>query len=595
MIYRFADYELNVQLYQLRHNGELIALEPKVFDVLAYLVQHKDRVVSKDELLDKLWPGQVVGENALTRCIRAARAAVGDDGTTQAVIETQHGRGYRFIGEVIGSQQNEIRDEPLGVSSQQDEVHLTTDNSSLTFHTQDRESEEQRPLVTAHPSDGSASTYSWPKTKFLWPGVIVLIIMSAAVFSLVSPRTPHFTINAPERLPLPDKPAIAVLPFTNLSDDPKQDYFAYGLSTDLEIDLSKLSGLVVVARQSTVTFKDKTVNVQEASKALGVQYVVEGSVRKIGDRLLIAAQLVDGETGKQLWAERYDRPPQDLFAVQEEVRHKIVVQLGLKLTPEEEAKLQRSYTPNLEAYNYLAHAREAYVRVTPTDNATARQLCEKAVALDPSYAVAYAMLGFTYAQAWGNYWTKDPQALDRVFELSQKALALDASSPVAHELLGVVYLWRDKQLEQAIAEEEWAVAHSPNWFSAYIWLGYAFTMAGRPEETIALADAALRLSPLSVNYLPILGNAYRVTRQYDKAIVTYQKILALLPHHPNARVGLAAVYSELDREEEAKATMPEALKNNSQISLEDVRQRLPYKDPTELERHLAALRKAGLR
>lgn len=412
----------------------------------------------------------------------------------------------------------------------------------------------------------------------------------------LSPR--HSAVDTEEAkpaLPLPDKPSIAVLPFTNLSDDPKQDYFAYGLSTDLEIDLSKLSGLVVIARQSTVLFKDKVVTVQEASKALGVQYIVEGSVRKIDERLLITAQLVDGATGRQLWAERYERPPQDLFVAQEEVRRKIVVQLGLKLTPEEEARLQRTYTPNLEAYNYVAQARESYVRLTPADNARSRECYEKAIALDPSYAVAYAGLGFTYAQAWGNFWTQDPQTLDRVFDLAQKALSLDASSPVAHELLGVVYLWRDRQLEQAIAEEEWAVAHSPNWFSAYIWLGNALTMAGRPEETIALAERALRLSPLSFSYLPILGNAYRMTRQYEQAIATYQKILTLIPHHVTARAGLAAVYSELGREEDAQATMPDVLKNNSPISLEDVRLRLPYKDPAELERHLNALRKAGLK
>lgn len=220
------------------------------------------------------------------------------------------------------------------------------------------------------------------------------------------------------------------------------------------------------------------------------------------------------------------------------------MQLGLKLTPEEEVRLQRNYTPKLEAYNYVAQAREAYVRITPAENARAREFYEKAIALDPSYAVAYAGLGFTYAQAWGNFWTQDSEALERAFEMAQKALTLDASSPVAHELLSVVYLWRDNQLEHAIAEEEWAVAHSPNWFSAYLWLGNALTMAGRPEETIALAEPALRLSPLSFSYLPILGNAYRMTRQYEKAMATYQKILTLIPHHVTARAGLAAVYSE---------------------------------------------------
>lgn len=613
MVYRFADYELDEQLYQLRRHGAPVALEPKVFDVLVYLVQHSERVVSKDELLDKLWPGQVVGENALTRCIRAARAAVGDDGAKQEIIETQHGRGYRFIAplaavaaSVPGTERRvpSQEEERQKVNGQSQKPVLSEVEGAKREETERDASQSEalgpRASVSAlRTQDWLLLARSWPRRSVVLLAVGLLIGTGLTVhyLSSLTLSTQHSALVTEEVQPpsLTDKPSIAVLPFANLSDDPKQEYFAYGISTDLEIDLSKLSGLMVIARQSTVLLKDKAVDVQEASKRLGVRYLVQGSVRKIDERLLITAQLVDGVTGRQVWAERYDRPPQDLFAVQEEVRRKIVVQLGLKLTPEEEARLQRSYTPNLEAYNYVAQAREAYVRITPTDNARSRECYKKAIALDPSYAVAYAGLGFTYAQAWGSFWVKDAKALDRAFELAQKALTLDGSSPVAHELLGAVYLYRDKQLEQAIAEEQWAVAHSPNWFSAYIWLGNALTMAGRPEEAITLAEPALRLSPLSVNYLPVLGNAYRVTRQYEKAIATYQKILAIIPHHPQARAGLAAVYSELGREEEAQATMPDVLKQNSQITLEDVRQRLPYKDTAELERHLNALRKAGLK
>jgi TolB-like protein len=399
---------------------------------------------------------------------------------------------------------------------------LGLEGQDLASSVQSSESEELKPPTNGQPFDSGLLTpdvIASRHTRSIRPlfliGLLLLVGVVGAEWWFVR------SLNS-----LPEKPSIAVMPFANLSDDPQLDYLGYGVTTDLEVDLSKLSGLTVIARQSTVLFKDKEVNVQEASKKLAVRYLVQGSVRKAGDRLFITAQLVDGD-GQQIWAERYDRPLPDLFAVQGEVRHKIVVQLGLKLTPEEEERLQRIYTPNLEAYNYVAHAKEAYVRITPVENARARQFYEKAVALDPSYAVAYAGLGFTYAQAWGNLWTQDPQALERVFEFAQKALALDSSSPVAHELLGVAYLWRDPQLEQAIA--------------------------------------------------------------------TYQKILALIPHHPTARAGLAAVYSELGREDEAQTMMPEALTQNAQITLEDVRLRLPYKDPAELERHLNALRKAGLK
>jgi adenylate cyclase len=207
---------------------------------------------------------------------------------------------------------------------------------------------------------------------------------------------------------LPDKPSIAVLPFADLSADSRYAYFGYSLASDLIVDLSKLSGLVVIARQSSMSYKNKFVDVRTVSQELGVRYVVEGSVRKIEDRLLITAQLVDGVTGKYVWAERYERLPQDLFAVQEEVRRKILVHLGLKLTPEEEERLQRAYTPNLEAYDHYARALEAYLRLTPADNAQARRLCEQAIALDPSYAAAYPLMGLTYWVEWTAQWNTNP-------------------------------------------------------------------------------------------------------------------------------------------------------------------------------------------
>jgi adenylate cyclase len=364
---------------------------------------------------------------------------------------------------------------------------------------------------------------------------------------------------------------------------------------DLITDLSKLSGLFVVNFHSTLLYKGKVVKIQQVSRELGVRYILEGSVRKAGERILITAQLIDGTTGGHVWAERYERPLQDLFTLQEEVRRKILVHLGLKLTPEEEERLQRTYTPSLEAYSHVTRGIEALLRFTPAENARARQLFEKAIALDPTYAVAYAGLGMTYSAEWAAQWSHDPQVLDRAFELARQALALDDSSPPAHELLGVVYLLRDKQHEQAIAENKRAIAYSPNWFSAYINLAVALNFAGRPEETIANAEQALRLSPRSFHYLTPLGNAYRLTKRYEDAIATYKKVLAVMPHHGGAHAGLAAVYSELGREEEAKAEATEVLRINPQFSLEALQQRLPYKDPAELERHLAGLRKAGLK
>lgn len=458
--------------------------------------------------------------------------------------------------------------------------------------------------VTLSPSKGGRQTH-WmgiarlPRIVGL-AGIGVLLLAGVIIgVQYVSFRLPTPSANIPPTqpaaLPLPDKPSIAVLPFKNMSNDPDQDNFRDGMMEDLITDLSKLPRLVVIAHHSAFLYKGKEVKVQEVSRELGVRYVLEGSVRKAGDHMLITAQLIDGTTGGHVWAERYERPLQDLFVVQEEVRRKILVHLGLKLTPEEHARLERVYTRSLEAHSYYLRGFESGFRGTPTNNLQARQWCEKAIALDPTYTPAYVVLGMNIAVAWASQWNHDPQALEQAFTLAQKALALDSSHPHAHELLAVVYLWRDRLHEQALAENTQALVHGPNWFSAHVIQGTILNFMGRPEETIALADQALRLSPQSLHYLFPLGNAYRLTRRYEEALAAYKKVLAVMPHHSVAHSGLAAVYSELGREEEAKAEAAEVLRINPQFSLEALQQRLPYKDPAELERHLAALRKAGLK
>jgi adenylate cyclase len=265
----------------------------------------------------------------------------------------------------------------------------------------------------------------------------------------------------------------------------------------------------------------------------------------------------------------------------------------LKLTPEDEGRLQRKYTSNLEAYGYFVRARELFM--VRGDNLQARRFCEKAIALDPSYAVAYSLMGLTYWAEWLALANLDPQALEQAFTLARQALALDDSLPAAHELLGAVYLWRDKQYEQAIAEIERAITHHPHFFSAYYMLAFALNSAGRPEETIANAKVAMQLHPLSIGYLLHVGRAYFMLKRYEEAMAAYQKILATLPQHWGARLGLAMVYVELGREEEARAEVTEALRLYPQLSLHTFNERVVYKDPALSERTLAALRKAGLK
>jgi adenylate cyclase len=396
-------------------------------------------------------------------------------------------------------------------------------------------------------------------------------------------------------LTLPDKPSIAVLPFVNMSSDPEQEYFSDGMTEDLITDLSKLSGLFVIARHSVFTYKSKAVKIQEVCRELGVRYAVEGSVRKVGNRVRINTQLIDAPTGHHLWAERYDRELTDIFALQDEVTEQIVAALQVTLTTGEHQQLRRPPTVNLEAYDYALRGWEYFHRATKDDNAQARQLFELALECDPEFAGAYAGAGMTYWLEWLLQWNEDPRMLERALELTQKAVALDDSLSQAHTLLGWVYLSKNREAE-ALAEIERAIALNPNDADAYARLGGALIFVGRPGEAIELEEKAMRLDPhYPPLYLFFLGLAYYWTGHAEEAVTSLKRALIRNPEFLPAHLHLAVAYSEFGQEAEAQAEVAEVLRISPNFSLEGSRQRLPYKDPATLERVLAALRKAGLK
>jgi len=438
------------------------------------------------------------------------------------------------------------------------------------------------------------------------PVVFVLVFVSVALvagtiavryLSLLFPSTQPLAPST-QSLPLPDKPSIAVLPFLNMSDDPKQEYFSDGITEDITTDLSRISSLFVIARNSAFTYKGKAVKVQEVSKELGVRYVLEGSVRKAGDQVRVTTQLIDAVTGGHLWSERYDRPLADIFALQDEIRQKIVFALKVKLAPEEQARFQYAPTNNLEAYDFYLRGRESFPRALyegkKEANAQARQMFEKAVELDPKYAGAYAGLGMTYWTEWVQYGGPD-QTLEQAFALAQKAVALDDSVPIAHVVLSGVY--RDKkQYAQARAEAEQAITLAPNFSGGYVSLGIILNFTGQAEKAIGVIEQAQRLDPHSpvINQV-ILGWAYLMTRQYDKAIATQQKVLSRNRNFLDSHLILTISYSELNREEEARAEASEVLRLSPTYSLDVLRQTWACKDRADMERMFAALRKAGLK
>jgi TolB-like protein/Tfp pilus assembly protein PilF len=526
-----------------------------------------------------------------------------------------------------------------------------------------------------------------------------------------------------------------------MSNDPEQEYFSDGITEDITTDLSRISSLFVISRNSAFTYKGKAAKAQDISREMGVRYILEGSVRKAGERIRITAQLIDAVTDHHLWSERYDRPLQDIFALQDEVVQKIVTTLGLQLSVQEHGYIVRKHTDSLEAYDYWLRAVDYFLRFTKEANVQARQMAEKALALDPQYAEVDVGRGWTYWLEWSWRWSADPQTLEHALALAHQALALDDSLPQAHSLLSCVYA-QQQQPDQALAEGERAIALDPNNADSYFFQGAALNLAGRPEEAIIMVERASRLNPRYPHYyLAELGSAYRSAGRYAEAIATLQDLISRNPNnlfayfylafgyvqqwafqqeadaqtlaqalaaaqrtlalndafprghtilgmvylrqkqyepaiaemeravaldpkeawacavlaeglssmsrleeavgrieqarrlqstvadrhldsvgaaydlagrpeeavtplkqyltrYPNilgAHLTLAAVYSELGKEAEARAEAVEVLRLNPKFSLEVHRQRAPIKDPAVLERHIAALRKAGLK
>jgi adenylate cyclase len=394
-----------------------------------------------------------------------------------------------------------------------------------------------------------------------------------------------------EGLVPPDKPSIAILPFDNLSGDREQQYFADGIAEDVITDLSKVSGLFVIARNSAFTYRGKSIKVQEVCRELGVRYVLEGSVRKSGDRVRITAQLIDGSTGGHLWAERYDRSLTDIFAVQDEVTREIVSTLAVRLTPEERRRLDRKEPENLEAYDYLMRGTEQTFRVSKEANVEACELLQRAIELDPQLARAYSVLSHLHLLMFINSWVEHPElALQRAHELARQAVALEDSDLFARWNLGLVHLWL-RQHDMAITAEQYVVRIGPSYAPAYAALGSILHYSGRSTEAIEPLLTAMRLDPrFDSMWLHFLAQAYFGASRYEDAAAALRR----RPDTDISRVLLASCYGYLERPTEARVLWQDALHHNPDYSLEQKRRALPYKNPDDFEQLVNGLRNAGV-
>jgi adenylate cyclase len=395
-------------------------------------------------------------------------------------------------------------------------------------------------------------------------------------------------------LSLPDKPSIAVLPFENMTGDPKQEYFTDGFTEQIITSLSKIPGLFVISRNSTFTYKGKPVKVQQVSEELGVRYVLEGSVQKSSNRIRINVQLIDAISGQHVWAQSYDRDLKDIFGLQDEVILKITSAMSVNLTAGDQARAWAEGTKSLEAYLKLMQGREYRYKGSRESLAQARRLAEEAIALDPKYAEAYVLLGMaTYQQVYHGT-TRPKDFIPKATELIQKALALNGLLADAHSLLGMLYSWSGRY-EEAIAEAERGVELDPNSGQAYFHLGVVLRFAGKPKEGIPFIQKALRLEPMAPDaYNRQLAMAYLQTGDCKEAIAACEKGVKRQPDNLTNHVISAAVYGFCGREAEARKEGSEVLRIAPKFNLESVTGNVPYKNPSDRERVVQGLHKAGL-
>ena len=454
------------------------------------------------------------------------------------------------------------------------------------------------PEATPHlMKEEKARPRNWQKTTLAAVMVLVVVAGAWAIWNIYF-RRPSVEPASLEKMsyPLPEQPSIAVLPFANMSDDPKQEYFSDGITEEIITALSKTPRIFVIARNSAFTYKGKPVKVQQVAEELGVRYVLKGSVRRAEDDVRITAQLVDAITGKHMWAERYDRKLEDIFSVQDEITKNIITELQVKLTQGEQARIYAKGTDNLEAYLKLMQVSFYFMGdPKPEKFAPARQLAEEAIALDPNWPLTYCFLGRTliFGVIYGA--SKTPaKSLERAYELGQKALALDKKLGAAHRLLSLTYSFQ-KQYEKSIEHGKLSVEFNPS--SAYFQasLGSILMNAGKPEESIPLYKNAIRLDPYArSNFYYNYGLVLWMMGQYKVAIAAGKEARNRGPNDIFSHILLAATYIEFGRIEDAQASAAEVLRIKPNFTLEWLAKMLPWKNKDDLNRLIEDLRKAGL-
>src|SRR5580658_1594877 len=524
MTLSFGDYDIDVERRELRRAETPVHVEPQVFDLLVYLVNNRDRVVSKDDLIASVWGGRIVSDSTLTSRINAVRNAVGGSGDDKKLVRTIARKGFRFVGA----------------------VHMQPGGNE-----------------PAH---------------------------------FVNPPSNEIQEQSRPALPLPDRPAIAVLPFINMSGDSEQEYFSDGISEDIITALSKLRWFFVIARNSSFTYKGKAVHLKQVAGELGVGYVVEGSVRKVGDRVRITVQLNDVATGSHLWAEKYDRSIADVFAVQDEITEAIVAAIEPQLYAAENFRAQRKPPDSMDAWDLVMRALSHYWRVTRQDNVVAQALLEKAIAIDPNYGQALGVLASSHMFCVHMGWADKAAVAPTAERAALAAIRTDSEDPWAHVALGLVHLLA-RRLDDSLAEFELALRLNPNFSLAQGFYGLALSYCGRWEEGVSAARRALRLSPrdpLSAIYHGVAAYAEFVGLNYDEAMRLARQGIRQRADFVGAHRVLTAAAGMAGQLDIAEAALRELRRIQPNISLAWIAREIPTRQDSEREHYLEGFRRSGL-
>ena len=525
MQFRFADYVLDTKRRELRRGSEPIAVEPQVFDLLVHLVQNRERVVSKDDLIASVWSGRIVSNSTLTSRVNAVRKAVADNGQEQRLIRTIARKGFRFVGDVREQSENGER---------------------------------------------------------VWAG----------------PATNNIQEPPRSTLPLPDRPAIAVLPFTNISGDREQEYFSDGVVEEIITALSRVRWLFVIARNSSFTFKGRFVDVKQVSQDLGVRYVLEGSVRKSTDRIRITAQLIDASTGIHLWAERFDGGLEDIFDLQDQVAARVVGEIAPKLEQAEIERATRKPTQSLDAYDNFLRGLANVHQWTRAANDEALHLFYKAIELDHRFASAYGMAAWCYIWRKLNGWVVDrAQETSEGARLARRAVELGKDDAVALSRGGHALAWFVRDFDNGAAFIDRALVLNPNLAAAWNLSGWVRAYRGELDLAIEHHARAMRLSPLD----PILYNmhvgtafAHFLAGRYDEATRWASSALREQPNSPAASRVLAASNVLSGHLSEAREIIAHLRELDPSLRVSNLNEVFPLRRPDDLAKFAEGLRKAGL-